>query len=149
MKRAPILENEQQEVLRFSEGALGHHPQQAVLGRNGGFEFGAPAGISQRGVSLDGAADLVLTAGPPVGEGRLTGLYAQKSLIFPRPGQRILSQHKPHNSPESPHGRKAMTKRAERVGLENMKKPVSLERYLVLLFLKTQLLTHEGRAFKA
>ena len=114
MKRAPILENEQQEILRFSEGALGHYPQQAVLGGKGGFQFGALAGISQRGVSLNSAADLVLAAGPPIGEGRLTGLHAQKSLILPRPGQRILSQHKPHNSPEFPHGRKAMTRRAER-----------------------------------
>ena len=114
MKRAPIFKNEQQEVLRFSEGALGHHPQEAVLGRKGGFEFGALAGIRQCGVSLDGAADLVLAAGPPVGEGRLTGLHAQKSLVLPRPGQRILSQHKPHNSPEFPHRHKAMTRRAER-----------------------------------
>jgi len=118
MKRAPILENEQQEVLRFSEGALGHHPQQAVLGREGSFEFGALAGIRQRGVSLNSAADLVLAAGPPIGEGRLTGLHAQKSLVLPRPGQRILSQHKPHNSPEFPHGRKAMTRRAERGDLK-------------------------------
>ncbi len=130
MKRAPILENEQQEVLRFSEGALGHHPQQAVLGRKGGFEFGAPAGIRQRGVSLNSAADLVLAAGPPVGEGRLTGLHAQKSLVLPRPGQRILGQHKPHNSPHFPHGRKAMTRRTER-GLDNMKKAVPLQRYAV------------------
>ena len=118
MKRAPIFKNEQQEVLRFSEGALGHHPQEAVLGRKGSFEFVALAGIRQRGVSLNSAADLVLAAGPPIGEGRLTGLHAQKSLVLPRPGQRILSQHKPHNSPEFPHGRKAMTRRAERGDLK-------------------------------
>ena len=118
MKRAPILENEQQEVLRFSEGALGHHPQQAVLGREGSFKVSVLAGISQGGVSLNSAADLVLAAGPPVREGRLTGLHAQKSLVLPRPGQRILSQHKPHNSPEFPHRRKAMTRRAERRDLK-------------------------------
>jgi len=130
MKRAPILENEQQEVLRFSEGALRHYPQEAVLGRKGSFEFVALAGISQGGVFLDGAADLVLAAGPPVGKGRLTGLQAQKSLVLPRPGQRILSQHKPPNSPVFPHGRKTMTRRAEG-GLDNIKKTVPLWRYAV------------------
>jgi hypothetical protein len=122
MKRAPIFKNEQQEVLRFSEGALGHHPQEAVLGRKGSFEVGALASMRQGGVSLDSAADLVLATGPPVGEGRLTGLQAQKSLVLPRPGQCTLSHHKPHNSPYFPHRCKAMTRRTEG-GLDNIKEP--------------------------
>jgi hypothetical protein len=68
--------------------------------------LGASAGISQRGVSLNSAADLVLAAGPPLGEGRLTGLHAQKSLALPRPGQRILSYHKSISTRAQNYGQK-------------------------------------------